>query len=282
MKKKAKAFKKHIRKGDLLFQNMCDWIRKLFVERADLFLKLLDQRWPRTEEMVNGMVKVLSDSGITQGNLLDLCCGNGRVSIFMAKKGFKVVGVDISKPFIEDAINKAREHGVSSLVTFLEGDVRKLKEVVGDISEPFDVVVNAWTSIGLYSQEEDLNIFRQARELSREGAVLFIAETVHSEFLSLRFTPTGYQEIGNVIMLESRKYDPKICQANTTWTFYNKHGEDLEFIDRIELEHHVYSLSELSSLLTKAGWETETFYGSLSTLQPMSPLTSLNIVARAR
>jgi 2-polyprenyl-3-methyl-5-hydroxy-6-metoxy-1,4-benzoquinol methylase len=261
---------------------MCDWIRKLFVERSDLFLKLMDERWPRTEEMVNGMVRVLDDFRITSGNLLDLCCGNGRISIFMAKKGFKAVGVDISKVFIEDARNKAHEHGVSSLVTFLEGDVRKLKEVVSDASVPFDVVVNAWTSIGYYSQEEDFDIFRQARELSSEGAVLFIIETMHSEFLSLKFTPTGYQEIGNIIMLESRKYDPKTCQANTTWTFYNKHGEDLEFIDRIELEHHVYSLSELSSLLRKAGWETMAFYGSLSTLQPMSPLTSLNIVAKAR
>ena len=261
---------------------LCDWIRKLFVERSDLFLKLMDERWPRTEEMVNGMIKVLNDFGITSGNLLDLCCGNGRISIFMAKKGFKAVGVDISKAFIENARNEAREHGVSSLVTFLEGDVRKLKEVVGDISEPFDVVVNAWTSIGYYSQEEDLNIFRQARELSSEGAVLFIVETIHSEFLSLKFTPTGYQEIGNIVMLESRKYDPKTSQLNATWAFYNKHGEDLEFIDRVEFEHHVYSPGELSSLLKKAGWETTAFYGNLSTLQSMSPLTSLNLVAKAQ
>ncbi len=260
---------------------MTDWIKKLFVERSDLFLKMMDERWPRTEELVNGMIKVLNNFGITSGNLLDLCCGNGRISIYMAKKGFKAVGVDISRAFIENAKRKAEKHRVSSSVTFLDGDVRRLKEIIRDVSEPFGVVVNAWTSIGYTSQDDDLNIFQQARELSREGAVLFIAETTHSEFISLKFTPTAYTEVDNIVMLENRKYDPKTSQLSTTWTFYQKHGDNLRFIDRVEFELHIYSPTEISSLLKKAGWETAAFYGNLSTLQPMSPLTSLNIVARA-
>ena len=70
-------------------------------------------------------------------------------------------------------------------------------------------------------------------------------------------------------------------QASTSWIFYNRRGQDLEFIDRVDITHHVYSLSELSSLLLKAGWETVASYGNLATLQPMSPLTHMNIVAKA-
>jgi len=260
---------------------MNDWIKKLFVEHSDLFLRLLDERWSRTEESVNGMIKLLKGFGIASGNLLDLCCGNGRISVHMAKKGFKVVGVDISKAFLEDAKKKAKEHRVSDSATFLEGDVRKLKKVVGDIQEPFDAVVNAWTSVGYYSQEDDFRIFKQARELSREGAILFVVETMHSEFLSVKFTPTGYTELSDIVMLENRKYDPTTSQMSTSWAFYEKHGQDLRFIDRIDFNHHVYSPYELASLLRNAGWETAAFYGSLSTLQPLSPLTSLNIVAKA-
>jgi len=261
---------------------MSDWTRKLFVEHSDLFLKLLNERWSRTEEVVNGMLKVLSGFGIASGNLLDLCCGNGRISIYMAKKGFKAVGVDISRAFLEDARKKAEEHKVTNNVTFLEGDVRNLKKVVGDVSQPFDVVVNAWTSIGYFSQDDDINMFKQARELSRKDAVLIIAETMHSDFLAVKFTPTGYQEVGDTVLLESRKYDPTTSQLTAAWTFYNKRGENLKFIDRIELENHVYSQSELSSVLRKAGWEPVAFYGSFLTLQSMNPLTSLNVVARAK
>jgi SAM-dependent methyltransferase len=261
---------------------MSDWTKKLFVEHSDLFLKLLDERWSRTEELVNGMIKVLSNFGITSGTVLDLCCGNGRISIFMAKKGFKAVGVDISRAFLEDARRKAEELNVLKMVTFLEGDVRNLKEAVGNVSRDFDIVVNAWTSFGYFSHEDDFSMFKQSRELSRDGAVLLITETMHSDYLSLRFTPTSYAEIGNIVLLENRKYDPTTSQISSSWSFYNKRGEDLIFVDRIEIVNHAYSVSELSSLLRRAGWEPVSFYGSFSTLQPMSPLTSLNVVAKAQ
>jgi SAM-dependent methyltransferase len=257
-----------------------DWVHTLFIDRSDLFLRLLNQKWLKTEELVNGMTKVLDGFGINSGNLLDLCCGNGRVSIHMAKKGFKTVGVDISMAFLEDARRKAKEHGVSNLVTFLEGDVRNLNKVIGGSFRSFDVIVNAWTSVGFYKQEDDLSIFKQARELSSEKAILFVAETMHTEYLSIKFTPTSYTELDHIVMLENRKYDPITSQISTSWIFYNKRGQDLEFIDKVDIAHHVYSLSELSSLLLKAGWETVASYGNLATLQPMSPLTSMNIVAK--
>jgi SAM-dependent methyltransferase len=261
---------------------MADWTRRLFVERSDLFLRFLDARWSQTGELVDGMVRVLESFGVKSGCMLDLCCGNGRVAIHMAKRGFKAVGVDMSNVFLEDAKKKARERRVTRMVKFLEGDVRRLKDVVGSVSEPFDVVVNAWTSVGYSSQENDLSIFKQARELSRKDAILFIAQTTHSEYISLKFVPTSYTEVDDMVLMESRKYDATTSQMMASWAFYNKRGEDLKFVDRIEYEIHVYSLSELSSLLRDAGWEVVASYGNLSTLQPMSPLTSLNIIAKAR
>ncbi|MEM3730444.1 MAG: class I SAM-dependent methyltransferase [Candidatus Bathyarchaeia archaeon] len=191
------------------------------------------------------------------------------------------MGVDISKAFIEDANKKAKEHGVSDRTRFVEGDVRRLKEILRWVSEPFDVIVNAWTSIGYFSQEEDLSIFKQARELSRKDAILFIAETAHTEFFSLKFTPTTYSEIDDLVILENSRYDPKKAQITTTWAFYKKGVDNLKFIDKVDFQLHIYSLKELSSLLEKAGWETIAYYGDLTNLQPLSPLTSLNIVAKA-
>lgn len=262
---------------------MSDWIKDLFIKHSDLFLKLLDFRWERTKDLVNGMVKALRGFKIKSGRLLDLCCGNGRVSIHMAERGFSAVGVDISSAFIESAKRRAREHKVSNLVTFLEGDVRRLVEVVGSGSKPFDVVVNAWTSVGYYSKEEDLSIFKQARELSREGAILFVAETMHSEYLSLAFAPTSYMELEDIVLLENRKYDPVKSHISSSWSFYQKEvGKDLKFLDTVKIEHHVYNLNELCTLLSKAGWEAVAIYGSLATLQPKSPLSPLNIVAKAQ
>jgi len=259
---------------------MKDWISRLFIDRSDLFLKLLNPRWVGTEGLVAGMIKLLESYGMSSGTLLDLCCGNGRISVLMAKRGFKAVGVDISEAFLKDGRRKAREHGVSDRVTFLKGDVRKLEQIVRR-NRPFDVVTSGWTSIGYYSPDDDLNVFRQARHLSRDGAVLLITETMHTEYLSIKFAPTSYSEIDDLVMLEDRQYDPISASAKTCWTFYAKDGKNMKFIDRVDFENHIYSASELSSLLQKAGWQTTALYGSIETMQPMSPLTSMNMVARA-
>src|SRR3972149_3214928 len=95
------------------------WIRDVFVDKADLMLKVLNRRWPQAEQTVEGIVKVLGEHGIKSGRVLDLCCGNGRFSIYLAKKGFEVVGIDFSGRFINDAREKAIEHGVSDLTRFL-------------------------------------------------------------------------------------------------------------------------------------------------------------------
>jgi hypothetical protein len=50
---------------------MNDWVKKLFFEHADLFLKLMNQRWTRTEELVDGMIRVVNGFGLTSGNLLE-------------------------------------------------------------------------------------------------------------------------------------------------------------------------------------------------------------------
>ena len=102
-----------------------------------------------------------------------------------------------------------------------------------------------------------------------------------TEYLSIKFAPTSYTGLDDIVLLENRKYEPITSQASTSWTLYNKRGQDLEFIDKVDITHHVYSLSELSFLLRKAGWETVASYGNLLTLQPMSPLTYMNIVAKA-
>ncbi len=54
--------------------------------------------------------------------MLDLMCGNGRISINLAKLSYKVVGIDISPMYIEDARGRAKEHNVAEDVKFLVGD----------------------------------------------------------------------------------------------------------------------------------------------------------------
>jgi cyclopropane fatty-acyl-phospholipid synthase-like methyltransferase len=56
--------------------------------------------------------------------VLDLACGKGAVSIKIAQElGYRVTGLDLFKPFIEAAKQKAKEHSVEGLCSFEVEDI---------------------------------------------------------------------------------------------------------------------------------------------------------------
>ena len=63
---------------------------------------------------------------IKVGNALEVCSGAGTNSIFLAKKGFKVEGIDISKTVVEIAKKRAKKENLD--IDFRTGNVLDLNE----------------------------------------------------------------------------------------------------------------------------------------------------------
>jgi SAM-dependent methyltransferase len=59
------------------------------------------------------LVKLIDSKSIPLGSVLDIGCGAGNYSIFLAKRGFDVVGIDVSKEAIRIARSQAKKHRVS-------------------------------------------------------------------------------------------------------------------------------------------------------------------------
>lgn len=59
-----------------------------------------------------------SDAFPTAGSALDVACGQGRVSIWLAERGLEVRGLDISTVAVEQATATARERGVADRCRF--------------------------------------------------------------------------------------------------------------------------------------------------------------------
>ena len=88
------------------------------------------------------VVEMLKPLNLPQNNtrVLDLGCGKGAVSITLSKElGFKSVGIDACKPFLEEAKRRANQFNVSDLCRFEFGDIRNYVKIARD----FDVVVYA-------------------------------------------------------------------------------------------------------------------------------------------
>ena len=65
-----------------------------------------------TIEPEEELVKHVTEKRIKKGKALEVCCGAGTQSIFLAKKGFDVTGVDISPSAIKIAKERAKQEKV--------------------------------------------------------------------------------------------------------------------------------------------------------------------------
>jgi len=122
-----------------------------------------------TEQEVNFVIGEMSRLFVPQPRkILDVGCGDGRHSILLAKKGFEVVGVDVSKKLIEKASNKtSTTYGVIK-PQFLVKDMREIS-----FHDEFDCVVFFFSVFGIFDRETNLEILRRVRKaLKRNGIII--------------------------------------------------------------------------------------------------------------
>jgi ubiquinone/menaquinone biosynthesis C-methylase UbiE len=242
--------------------------------------------WSEAESSIGGICRILAEHGITAGKVLDLCCGTGRLSIWLAKKGFTAVGLDISSLYLEDARKRARERGVESKVKFYLGDMRNVDDVLGSES-PFDCVISFRNSLGFWGDKADEMIFTKVRRMTRKGGVLLIGECDHLGQLMFSFDKTRVYESKNGVMVSEASMDYISGMFAAVFKYYTKKGDVLKYCDSFNYKARIYSVSELSSLLEKAGWRVTKVYESIEDLQPFTHraifkgTTSMNIVAEA-
>lgn len=103
------------------------------------------------------------------GRALDLGCGTGTQSVYLASHGWRVVGVDIVEQALEQARKRADEAGVR--VDWLRGDVSRLQEL--GIDAGIDLCYDAGCYHGLSSAQRS-GYAHGVTMLARPGAVLLL------------------------------------------------------------------------------------------------------------
>lgn len=155
-------------------------------------LDIKNQSWVEdTENQVDFIIKTLKLTG--KERILDLACGFGRHSIALACRGFSVVGIDITKDFIDDANKCAKS--LSLKIDFINADIRDTS-----YNNEFDVVLNLSDgAIGyLENDVENLKIFDViSNALKPEGKhFMDICNAEHAE----KYFPKRYWEIGTTTL----------------------------------------------------------------------------------
>lgn len=89
-------------------------------------------------ESISLLTRVFSHADIPkEGRVLDVGCGAGNISFWLEKRGYDVVGIDVSRVAIDWAIEEAKLR--KSKLSFAVFDAAKDRYIA---SEPFDIVLD--------------------------------------------------------------------------------------------------------------------------------------------
>jgi cyclopropane fatty-acyl-phospholipid synthase-like methyltransferase len=111
-----------------------------------------------------------------ESRILDVACGRGRHSRFLAAQKFDVTGIDLSFDSIEYAMQTARKESYAENLHFYQHDMR-----LPMWANYFDLALNFFTSFGYFAtrREHDDAIRTIARSLKPDGSLLFDYLNVH-------------------------------------------------------------------------------------------------------
>lgn len=224
-----------------------DWYKQIWS------LDIKHHSWVEdTERQVNFIIETLNLKG--NERILDLACGYGRHSLSFARKGFEVVGIDITRDYIEDAIKTARNYSLPA--TFLLSDIREVT-----FSQDFDVVLNlADGAIGyLENDMENLKIFDVISNALKPGGV-HVMDICRAEHAELYFPKYNWEAGSSTLSLSQFEWIPD--KRIMLYGGYSlPYGEptvkpDIIYGDPIRL----YSMKEIKSILRTRNMKVQKTY----------------------
>lgn len=121
--------------------------------------------------------------------VLDIGCGTGSLAVLIARRGAQVVGIDISAPMLDVAIQKARQAEIESadekdpMITLREMGAVELDTAFDDAT--FDAVVSSLTFSEL-SDDEVAYTLRHCHRILRPGGLLMVADEILPDSLGGR------------------------------------------------------------------------------------------------
>jgi SAM-dependent methyltransferase len=234
-----------------------DWYRKIWS------LDIKGDSWvEQTGKQVDFIIAALGLAGGER--ILDLACGYGRHSLELARRGFQVIGVDITECYISDATESAIAEGLNA--TFVQSDIRDVS-----FQEEFDAVLNlADGAIGyLENDEENHKIFEVIAKALKPGgrSLIDICSREHAE---MHF-PKKHWEIGSQgISLPSFEYDAA-SKRMLYGGFGIRFGEVAKPPENVEAHSstRLYNYEEIKEIFNSLGVETVASYGDYDMSVPM-------------
>ncbi len=215
-------------------------------------------------------------------HLLDVPCGNGRLAFELARRGYRVTGVDISSEFVDEARStqaqmiepSANANGTDSIAqtNFILGDMRSIEgESIYDGAYCFG------NSFG-FMEYGDMEKFLSGVARALKAGGRFIVNTgMAAESVLPDFEEQSCHEVSDIILTIKERYLAEESCIDSEYIFEHEGRKESRFA-----KHWIYTVAEIRRMLDRAGFRVVDCYGSLKCEPYKLGSRELFVVSEAR
>jgi SAM-dependent methyltransferase len=166
---------------------------------------------------------------------LDLCCGEGRHSRWLAKQGLDVLGIDLSPVLLQEAMKKT----VDPSIHYIRSDVRHIA-----IKQEMDLVVNLFTSFGYFEtdRENEKVIQNVSSALKEDG--YFLIDYLNPDYVKTNLIPFSRDFRDGLDIVQYRTVTENFVRKKI---IVNHKASESHYSENVKL----YSVEQLMKMLVR-------------------------------
>lgn len=185
--------------------------------------------------------------------LLDLACGTGRHAVELAKRGYQVVGFDLSLAMLARASDEAQDR--RQKINFVQGDMREMQ-----FEDTFDGIYSWNTSFGFFDEEKNNAVIARVHRALKKGGQ-FLLDVANRDYIVRQAPSLAWFEGDGCICMDEMQIDFITSRMRVKRTLMMDDGRSKE----IEYSIRLYSLHELGKLLHDNGFRVAEVSGRMGT-----------------
>ncbi len=133
-------------------------------------------------------------------DVLDVGTGRGRHARVLARRGYRVTGLDLSENAVATAQRRAAREGLSpAQVVFVQGDMR-----LPHFQERFEGVVNLFTSFGFFEDEADHGRAVRAMAAALKPGGWLVQDFLNAPYVRAHLPPPDERVVDGVRVRQER------------------------------------------------------------------------------
>lgn len=180
--------------------------------------------------------------------LLDVPCGEGRVAIELAKRGFDLTGVDISGDLLAVAETRSLAKGLN--VNWQQADMHDL-----EWEGVFDGAFCWGDSFGYMSDERNMDFLRVTHRALKPGGKWMMEMKMVSEILLPHLEPKFRGKVKDIDVRVSRVYDPEEARLFVEYNLKKGFKKEVR-----RASYRIYNCDELTGMLEEVGFNVLGLY----------------------